>query len=62
MAGPLGTDLPEGAQFSVHGAPVTPTETDPEPQLRLRATAELTTPNTVLVRQSFDDIRKLAKK
>ena len=55
-------DLPAGAQFTVHGAPVTPTASDPQPHLRLSTAAGLVAPNTVLVRQSFDDIRKLSKK
>lgn len=55
-------DLPDGAQFSVHGAPVTPTRTDPQPLLRLKTTARFAARDTALVRQSIDDIRKLSKK
>jgi hypothetical protein len=52
-------DLPDGAQFSVHGAPVTPTAAEPNPSRRSTAIAGAR--DTTLVRHSFDELRKSPK-
>jgi hypothetical protein len=52
-------DKADGAQFSVHGAPVTPTAAEPNPSRRSTAIAGAR--DTTLVRHSFDELRSFPK-
>jgi hypothetical protein len=54
-------DLADAAQFSIHGAPITPTANDPAPSARRLAPPGVAPPDTALTRMSFDELRKSEK-